>query len=158
MIWFILFVLLFITMAIYVPANKIKRLWSAGVLGMIILYVIDSTLIWLGAFSYSYPYLTGLPIFYLLSAFPTSVLLCNYCPQKEILRLYYILIVSAILLILEYIVNGLGYLQYIRWNLFRSYMINITLFSTILWLSQCLYIFDISDNHQDKSKGSFSKY
>lgn len=142
MIWLILFLISLFLMFLFVPKNKIKHFWLAGAISISILYIIDSTLIWMRGFSYSYPTLSGLPIFYLLSAFPAGILLCNYCPRKNFLRLLYVLALSALLLIPEFIIHSIGYMKYLHWNLVRSFIINMLGFSTDLWLSQCLGVFD----------------
>jgi hypothetical protein len=111
-----------------------------GIATMLFYYVIDSTLIHLGAYSFrnSNSMLGGLPTFYLLAGFPGGIVFAYFYPTTKRFQLSYILLASAILLILELILYWLGYVQYNNWNPIKSYILYVGGFMAIFWLGQWL--------------------
>lgn len=110
-----------------VPLKRRKILWPLGLIGMLLIYIIDSTLIGLRAFSYSdgMAKISGLPFFYWLSSFPGGILLGYYCPSEPWPRAIYILLAALFFLALELIMFLLGYFFYINWTPVNSYILNI---------------------------------
>lgn len=136
--WIILCIVAFILVLILVPSSEYRTLFPFGLASIIILYVIDSTLVKLGAFSYSFGniHLSGLPPLYLLSGCGGGILLVYFFPSKSIWQFLYILLSSAILLILELIMYWFKYFHYHNWNPFNSYFLNILGFSIVLCFSK----------------------
>lgn len=126
-----------------VPFENLNRLWRAGVVGLVSLYIIDSTLIKLGAFYYSMgePSLSGLsgvPTLYLVSGFAGAILLAYYYPSERKWQLPYVLFASASFLALELIMVRSDYIQYKNWSLIRSYFLDVFGLTVVLWASQWL--------------------
>ncbi|OGO82223.1 MAG: hypothetical protein A2Y21_03280 [Clostridiales bacterium GWC2_40_7] len=140
MVWIMYFLLAVLATFIFTRFKNIKRLWVMGLVTMLFLYVIDNTLINLGAYSFKNPIsvLGGIPLFYLLAGFPGGILLAYFYPPVKRLQLPYVLLSSAIFIFLEIIINWLGYIRYLNWNLLKSYILNIGGFMAILWLGQWL--------------------
>ena len=135
--WYIFSITAYGILLFTVPWNKYKYLWPIGLISIIILYLIDSTLIKLGAFSYSFPnpFLSGLPTLYLISGFVGGILLVHFLPSKETLQIPYMLLSPLIFLMLEFLMIYLGYFHYHNWNGLNSYFLNIFGFSIVLWFS-----------------------
>ncbi|MFZ5986860.1 MAG: hypothetical protein ACOYWZ_07035 [Bacillota bacterium] len=138
MIWFFFFVGLSILSFVLVPKNKWKRLWPAGIIGSVVLYLIDTTLIRLGAFSFAgaSPALEGLPIFYFASGFWGAILFINYFPKRNVWTFPYIILSSTLLLILEFFLVLTDNFYYHKWNLTNSLLLNVFGFTLISWLVQ----------------------
>ncbi len=138
--WVVFSLIAYILLFILVPLSEHKALFPFGLVSVIILYLIDSTLIRLGAFSYSYGIsrLSGLPILYLISGYAGGILLIYFSPSKETWKFYYILLSSAIFLILELIMHWVKYFHYHNWSTFNSYFLNIFGFSVVLSFSKFL--------------------
>lgn len=124
-----------------VPIKNWKWLWKAGMVGLALLYAIDSTFIELGAFYYrtnqiSFGALSGLPTLYWISGFPAAILLAYYYPQKRQWQLPYILLASTLFLGLELFMAWLGYFHYNRWSPTQSYFLDVGGFIVVIWLSQ----------------------
>lgn len=130
--------IIFLAVLFTIPSAQIPRLWPVGVISMIVLYAIDSTLIGLGAFSYSFgnPGLAGIPLIYWLSSFPGGLLLVYLYPEKPKQQLPYIMLASAVFLAAEMVMSRLGYFLYLNWNSFYSYLLNVGGFIIVIWLSQ----------------------
>jgi len=118
------------------PFKKWKQLWYAGIIAMILIYAIDSTLIRLGAFSYQFanPLISGLPTLYWLSSFFGGIIMVKYYPQKNAWKLPYIILTSFLLLLLELIMWVFGYFNYENWTLINSFFLNISGFIILIWL------------------------
>jgi hypothetical protein len=109
-----------------------------GPFSIVILYLIDSTFIELGAFSYSAQILSlsGISIFYLLSSFPGGILLVYYYPKNKKMQVPYILLAAFIFLLMELIMMWAGYFQYVHWNSLKSYLLDIFGFTVVLWFAE----------------------
>lgn len=81
--WIIFFLTALLLADVLTKFKNFRRLWPMGLATILFLYVIDSTLITLGAYSYRYAIFTlnGIPIFYLLSGFPGGILLAYFYPS-----------------------------------------------------------------------------
>lgn len=138
--WLIFLAVNLIIVLTFVPLGQWKRLWPAGLVGVVLLYLIDLLFYGLDTYAYSYGirYLAGLPLFYLISGFPQSVFLAYLCPSKKQWRFPYILLMAAILWSMELIMFKLGFFQYHRWNLGKSYLLNIIGLTVLITYSQWL--------------------
>lgn len=138
--WIVFCIIAYLLALIIVPIKQLKRLWPAGIIALVVIYGIDSTLIGLGAFSYSFAssLLSGLPILYWISAFPGGILLAYLYPSKKPWRLLYILLAAAVYLGMELVMYLLGYFQYGLWNPVMSYFLNVGGFMAVLWLAHWL--------------------
>lgn len=136
--WIIFFGVSGLAFLVLVPFRQWKRLWSAGIVAMILLYPIDSAFIGLGAFSYKYgnSILSGLPMFYWLSSFFGGILLVYYYPEKKKWQLPYLILTAGIFLFMELIMYWVGYFHYNKWSPVRSYFLDFIGFSSILWIVQ----------------------
>ncbi|MCT4607231.1 MAG: hypothetical protein N4A64_14235 [Marinisporobacter sp.] len=141
--WIIMCAIAFLLVFIFIPFHQYKSLYPIGLISLAILYMIDSTFIELKAFSYSFanPKLSGLPTFYWLSGFAGGLLLVYYYPLHKKWQLSYLLFVSLLLLILEFIMYKLRYFHYHKWSLAQSYFLNILGFAVVLWFSHFFSIF-----------------
>ena len=136
--WVVFFGFLWVISLILVPLRHWKRLWPAGLIGMLLVYAIDTTLIGLGAFTYSLgnTFLSGLPTFYWIGIFPGSILLAYYYPSSRWRQFPYILLTSAIFLVMEITMHWFGYFQYRHWTPLKSYLLNIGGFMITLIVAQ----------------------
>ena len=137
--WVIFFIIAWLTALILVPIEEWYSLWPSGLIGMSIIYIIDTALITLGAFKYSFgnKVLGDIPVFYWLSSFPGGVLLVYYYTVIDRwLHFPYILLASAIFLAMEYIMIKLGYFHHLKWKISKSFVLNIIGFSVVISLVQ----------------------
>lgn len=136
--WVIYFGAIVLICMLLVPLKAYKRLWPAGIFTLLLLYLIDSTLIELKAFSYSHgiAILAGLPVFYWLGSFFQGVLLVYFYPEEEKRRLPYILLMAGAFLVLELVMLWSGYFHYIGWNTLKSYFLDLSGFSVLLAIMQ----------------------
>ncbi|PAB59248.1 hypothetical protein CCE28_10300 [Anaeromicrobium sediminis] len=140
--WFVFCAIAYAIVLFLIPLNKFKYLLPIGLISMVILYLIDSTLIRLGAFSYSFPnpILGGLPTLYLLSGFAGGVFLVYFLPLRKRWQSPYILLASLIFLIIEFLMIHLNYFHHHKWNGLNSYVLNIFGFIIVLWFAQYFYV------------------
>jgi hypothetical protein len=134
--WIIFFISSIIVFFLCTPFKKWKYFWLAGIISMIMIYVIDSTLIVLGAFSYSYPnpLIGNLPTLYLLSAFFGGTVLVYYYPQRKILKYPYIILAAFLFVCLELLMNYFGYFSYQNWTPVNSFILDIFGFVNVIYL------------------------
>jgi len=128
---------------IFIPWKQWKHLYHAGIITMILIFLIDTTLISLGAFSYSDSIfiLHGLPVFYWVSAFPGGALLARFYPKRVLWRFPYVLLTALLFVVMEVIMYLLGYFYYHNWNVINSFFLDIIGFTVTLWLTQ--WVWDI---------------
>ena len=126
------------TCLLFVPFHKWLSLFPAGLITLIVLYLIDSTLILLNAFSYRYanPILSDLPVLYWLSGFPEGMLLVYYFPKKKHLHFPYIVLAAVVFLGMELIMLLLKYISYHNWSPVFSLFLNMGGFIDVIFLSQ----------------------
>jgi hypothetical protein len=134
--WIWLFMISVLIFLLAIPFKKWIYYWPAGVVTMIIIYAIDSTLIKLGAFSYYYPnYIIGkLPLFYWVSSFFAGILLVYYFPKRKIMQFPYILLTAFMFLCLELIMKYFNYITYHNWSSIYSFFLDISGFIIVIWL------------------------
>lgn len=130
----------YIAAFIVVPAKEWKRLWPAGIITCVLLYMIDSTFIRLGAFSYcpGFSITPGIPVLYLVSSIGGGIVLAYLLPERKLWQLAFIFISAAVFLFMELVMHWLGYFQYNEWRPLNSYFLNVVGFSAVLLLSQCV--------------------
>lgn len=125
--WLVFAAAAIIVALLLVPPEQWVRLWPLGVAGTLILYMIDSTLVYLKAFRFIYEGLaiSGLPVPYIIAYIPGGILFGCLRPGNYWGKLFHIFIFALLLLVLELIMAGLGYFEYINWSLMRSAALNI---------------------------------
>lgn len=139
MAWIILCAAAWLAALLLIPKDSFRRLWPAGIISMLVLYFIDTTLIRLGAFSYNgSPFFSDIPVFYWTSSFPGGLLLAYFYPAVKRLRLPYVAGAAAVFLVLELIMKRLGYINYLNWNTLYSFFLDVGGFIIVLWLSRVL--------------------
>jgi hypothetical protein len=140
MAWIIFLLIAFLTAAFAVPFKHWKILWPAGIIGMLVLYCIDRTLIGLGAYSFTggSPFLSGVPTFYWISGFCGGILIVYFYPVQKRRRIPYLLLGAFLFLMTEFIMNRLGFFHYLKWDMIHSYLLNLIGLGITLWLSECL--------------------
>jgi len=109
-----------------------------GLFTIVLLYLIDSTFIELGAYSYNPLILSfsGISIFYLLSSFPGGILLVYFYPKNKKMQVPYILLTAFIFVLMELIMMWAGCFQYIHWNTIKSFLLNIFGFTVVIWFAE----------------------
>lgn len=134
--WVIFFISSVVISILCIPLKKWKCYLFAGIISLIVLYAIDSTLIKLGAFSYRYPnpLIGNLPTLYWLSGFLGGIILVHYYPAKKQLQFPYVLIVASLFLCLELFMAYLGYFNYLNWSPLNSFFLDIFGFLIVIWL------------------------
>lgn len=137
--WIILFVVAYFLLFSLVTLKRCKELFHVGLFSLIVLYLIDSALINLGAYSFRPIHfnVSGIPLLYLLSGFPGGILLVHFLPSKKKWYLFYPLLASAVFLCIEQIMVLIKYFYYHQWNSFNSFVLNIFGFSIVLWFHYC---------------------
>jgi hypothetical protein len=143
MAWIIFFCFSVITIFLLIPFEELPLLCPAGIIGLILCYIIDNTLVSLGAFSYKYPnaLLSRIPLFYWLSSFFGGVLLFRFYPLQQSMQFGYIVLASALFLVLELIMYKIHYFFYHNWNLVKSLALNIFGFTiTIRFAEWVMYL------------------
>lgn len=146
MAWIIFFCISIITVFLLIPLEELPLLCPAGIIGLILGYIIDNALVSLGAFSFKYPnaLLSGIPLFYWLSSFSGGVLLFYYYPEKPSMQFGYIVLASVLLLGMELIMYKIHYFFYHNWNPIKSLVLNIFGFTiTIRFVEWVLYFTQI---------------
>lgn len=118
--------------------KQLKRLWPAGLIGFAVAYGIDSTLIALGAFRYSGagPAWSGVPVFYLLSAAASSMLLAYYYPGIRWRQSLFVAGAALVFLLAETVMEKLNYFHYLSWSPANSYLLDVVGIIVVLWLAR----------------------
>lgn len=138
--WVGLLTLLWIGALLIIKKKQWRKLWPAALLGVAVLYIIDSTLIGLGAFRYSGGGVefSGLPLVYLAAMLGGGPLAVHFYPGTNAAKIIYVLFLSGIFLIAEWIFILTGAMVHENWTLLHSYFLNIFGFVAVLWFSEKL--------------------
>ncbi|SHI85845.1 hypothetical protein [Desulfofundulus thermosubterraneus] len=140
MAWLVWFLFSFFLTVLLVGKKGWLQLWPVGLAALAVVYVLDSTLIRLGAFAYSFglPALGGLPLLYFLSTLINAAAVARFYPVRRWLRLPYIIVLSAVYLLVEWVMILTGNFRHINWSLWRSLGLNVVGFTLFLWLGEWL--------------------
>ncbi|SHK00793.1 hypothetical protein [Desulforamulus aeronauticus] len=139
--WIVFFFAAWLLALLLVPIKEWRKLWPAGIVGLILLYLIDILLIKLGAISYRTDHtllykLVGLPTFYWTSAFPAAMILVYHYPSQNWQRVLYILFTAGLFLGLEIIMGWLGYFYPRQWSSVIAYCLDVGGFLVVISLSR----------------------
>ena len=136
--WIIFMISVWVSALLIVPLRSWRKSWPVGIFGLACIYVLDNTLAGLGAFKFWHGgiYLSGLPLFYWVSYFPGGILFDYLRPHKHGSRLVYMLIIAAAYLIIELVMVYVGYFQYVNWNIYRAYLLNLVGFTVSMWFAE----------------------
>ena len=139
--WFIFMILAWSAALLLVPIRHWKRHWPVGIFGMASIYAIDSTLIYLHAFSFYYRGISvsGLPLHFWLSYLPGGIIFDYFIPPDNIRKPLYIMVAAALLLAIEIAMIYTGYFQHINWNAYRSHLLNVGGFIIIMWFAEWIH-------------------
>ncbi|MBE3585181.1 hypothetical protein [Desulfofundulus thermocisternus] len=141
MAWLVLFLVSFFMSALLVGKKGWVLLWPMGLVALVVVYVLDVTLIRLGAFTYKFglPILGGLPPLYFLSGLFNGVTVARFYPARRWLRLPYIILLSAAYLLVEWLMIITGNFSHANnWSFWRSLGLNVTGFTLLFWLGEWL--------------------
>lgn len=136
--WVIFMIVVWAVVLAFVPLKQWKKSWTIGITAMVVVFILDNALVYLGAFKYWHgvAYLSGLPFFYWLSYFPGGIMFDRLRPHKHIWRLAYIIISAAAYLMLELVMVYFGYFQYLNWNVFMALLLNVVGFTMMMWFAE----------------------
>lgn len=139
--WWIFLTAVSAAAAMFVPIREWKRLFLAGIGGLLIILPIDSTLAALGAFRFSFtgPTMLGLPLPYWLSYFPGGILIAHFRPAKRMQRLIYVISAAALYALIELIAIKAGLFHHLNWNILKAFILNILGFTTFMWYVEWYY-------------------
>lgn len=114
--WWIFFTAASAAAIIFVPIHKWKRLFIAGIIGMLIVLPIDSILAALGAFRFDFtgPTVARLPLPYWISYFPGGILVAHFRPAMRMQRLMYIISAAALYAFIELITIKAGLFHHLE--------------------------------------------
>lgn len=142
MAWIIFCLLIWTAAIIIIPKRQWQRLWPAGIVAIIVMYLLDTTLVGLQAYSFkgSPINLQGVPLFYFASAMPLGIILVNFGPQKRWVKVVYLLLIDALFLTAELIMNITGNFSYLNWSPDKSLLLNLLGFIVIIWISELIII------------------
>ncbi|HYE84625.1 MAG TPA: hypothetical protein VEG39_20990 [Clostridia bacterium] len=131
-------IVIWLAALVFVPLKHWKNSWPIGIFGMVCIYAIDGTLVYLGAFRFwgEGIYISGIPLCYCIGYFPGGILFDHFRSHEYIKRPLYILITAAVLLAMELIMAYFGYFQHLSWNAYRAYLLNAGGFTILMWLSE----------------------
>lgn len=141
MAWLIFFVLAWGLVVVLVGPRHLTALWPAGLIAIIVSYLVDSTLVKMGAFKFNDLYISvgGVPFFYLLANFANGMTLVRLTPQQGMFRPVIIVSLALLFLLMEYLAIMFGYFTHLNWNLWYSAILNILGFTLILWATKILH-------------------
>jgi hypothetical protein len=138
MAWIIFVAAAWIVTLLLVPLKYWKKSWPVGIFALAIIFILDDTLVKLGAFRFlnSRVYLSGLPFCYWLAYFPGGVMFDYFRPKEHIQRLLYIFVWAAGYLAVELIYIYIGYFRHLNWNEYRAMMLNTGAFCITMWFAE----------------------
>ena len=136
--WILFMVLAWSTALMLVPIRYWRKSWPVGIFGIAAIYAIDNTLAELGAFRFWHGgiYISYLPLYYWLGYFPGGIVFDCFRPKRHINRLIYVLVFAAGYLFVELVMIYFGYFQHLRWNAFKSLLLNVAGFTVSMWFAE----------------------
>lgn len=125
---------------VLVKWENFKKLWIAGILGMILVIVFDAPLSKGGLYLFHHPGIEifGLPLFYITGLYAGGIFLAHFYPwgnpKKGVLIF---LIANFMFLPLEFFMIIIGLFEHVYWRFLYSFIINnigfiVTVYSYML--------------------------
>jgi hypothetical protein len=128
MIWVIYAIVVLTIVILLVKWDNFKKLWLAGVIGVVVAVLFDAPLVAGGLYEFQNIGIgfMDLPVFYLISTFAGGIFIVHFYPWGNIVKglLFYILS-SVIFMTLEALVDLIGIFEHISWSYVNSFFINI---------------------------------
>ena len=127
-IW--LFILLFLR-------SQLGKFWSAGIWALIVGYCLNDIFVANQFYSFQellYPF-QGLPIGYLIGLAGVGIIIINFLPEEKAWQLPYLILLSFLFTGIEFLAVEQGYILYLQWSLFYSFLYKLIALIAIAWLS-----------------------
>lgn len=127
-IW--LFILLFLR-------SDVKRLWTVAFWTILVGYLLSIDFLEkeLYLFGKSYYLVEGIPLGYLIGLAGVGIIMIRFLPEEKIWQLPYLIFFSILFTGIEYLALEQGYLLYLNWSLYNSFLYKLLAFISIAWLS-----------------------
>ncbi|OEF98213.1 hypothetical protein [Desulfuribacillus alkaliarsenatis] len=128
-IWVLFAIAIWGICILLVKWENFKRLWIAGIIGMVLVIMIDSPLAKGGMYTFHNPGIQvfELPLFYIIGLYGGGVFLTYFYPWGYPLRgVLLLLIANAMFLPFEWFMVVTGMFEHVNWRFLYSFFINIT--------------------------------
>jgi hypothetical protein len=117
--------------------SSLGKFWSAGFWAIVVGYLLNDLFIKNEFYLFNkilYP-IQEIPAAYFICLAGIGVILASFLPQEKTWQLPYLILLSIIFSGLELFAERQGYLTYIHWTLYYSFLYKLFAFIAIAWLS-----------------------
>ncbi|ABO49782.1 conserved hypothetical protein [Desulforamulus reducens MI-1] len=137
MTWVFFTIFCWLLALILVRQPGIKEYWPSALISLTVVYLVDSTGTYYGAYRFlNTPLINGVPILYLISSLALGMVTLRFYPREHREQLIYIAVLAALFLMAEIILMKTGNFIHLKgWHLGKSYILNILGFIIITWIS-----------------------
>lgn len=139
--WFFSFIIGWIVFLLLVDRKEIQRNIWGGIAAVALELWQDGSACAKGMyhFSPSVFHLLGVPVFFTLGVvFTMGVLFIQFVPKNPDLQMLHLLLTGTGFIVFEYIVTVNGMLVFEYWSLAGSFLDDIIIFGSFLWLKQLI--------------------
>ena len=139
MFWTIMAAVVWLFIILFLRSSLVKY-WGAGFWSIIVGYLLNDFFIKNGFFVFNhilYP-IRGIPVAYFALLAGIGIVVVFFLPQNKIWQLPYLILLVASFSTLELFAEKQGYLTYINWNLYSSFLFKLLTLVTITWLSNLI--------------------
>ena len=137
MFWVIVAAVIWLFILLFIRFGGIKKLWSIAVWSLLLAYILNQMFVMKGFYLFQQAYYSyqGIPLAYFLGAAGAGIILIRFLPEERWWQLVYLVFFAAASSGIEYFAVEKGYLEYIQWSLYRSFIFRLIAYITITWLS-----------------------
>ena len=127
-VWILFAVVVWAITIMLVKWENCKRLWLAGIIGIVLGITIDSPLASGGLYKFYYHGISiyGLPLFYILALAAGAMFVIHFYPWGNIKRGFlFFLLANALFLVFEFLMVWIGYFEHLHWSFVHSFILNL---------------------------------
>ncbi len=136
--WVISFILSWILLFLLTDNKNLKKNIMGGVLALSLASLVDYGGQKLELYSFYdiiIPWATCSAFYKFGPIFTMGILFCQYVPNNKWLQAAHILMCSILYILLEMSIISTGVAEYIHWNTFASFFINIVTLGSLTWFT-----------------------
>ena len=140
MFWVIVAAAVWIYILMFIRLRGLKKFWSAAIWSVLLAFFLNLFFVRNGFYLFQdiyYP-LEAIPLSYLIAAAGEGIILMRYLPDERWWQFFYLIVFAAAVCGIEHLIQGRGYLQYLRWSIYNSYVFRLIAYITLTWLSSLI--------------------
>ncbi len=135
--WILFAVIVWFVMLMIFRKGDLKTFWSVGPWSFVVFFFLNEAFVTRGIYSFNELFFAveDIPLAYLLAVTGLGIIVIRYLPEEKWWQLPYLILFAVIFSILEYFALKQGYIIYLDWSLYYTFLFKLLTLIAIAWLS-----------------------